>query len=83
MGCCSPCCCTYCNILCPHLQQHDAAGSLPMPSCAVQGLNVGGGGGHTREVCLRLREAGREAEFLPYESILGTMLHELTHNIVG
>jgi hypothetical protein len=49
----------------------------------VQGLNVGGGWGGTLEIRLRLRAAGRVGEFLPYESVLGTMLHELAHNIVG
>jgi hypothetical protein len=49
----------------------------------VQGLNVGGGGGGTLEIRVRLRAAGRVSDFLPYESVLGTMLHELAHNIVG
>ena len=40
-----------------------------------QGLNVGGGGGATREIKIRLRRAGDEASFLHYESVLGTMLH--------
>ena len=49
----------------------------------LQGLNVGGGGGSTSEIRLRLRRASREADLMPFESVLGTMLHELTHNHVG
>jgi len=40
------------------------------------GLNVGGGGGGTREIRLRLRPAGCQDEFLPYDTVLSTMLHE-------
>jgi len=40
------------------------------------GLNVNQGG----EVCIRLRPSNDENSFLPYESLLGTMLHELCHN---
>lgn len=40
------------------------------------GLNVGGGGGGTQEIRLRLRPAGCQDQFLPYECLLGTMLHE-------
>lgn len=47
------------------------------------GLNVGGGGGSTSEICIRLRPASSKSAFLPYESILGTMLHEMAHNIHG
>lgn len=47
------------------------------------GINVGGGGGNTQEICVRLRPASRPNTFLHYESILGTMLHELSHNIHG
>jgi hypothetical protein len=47
------------------------------------GLNVGGGGGHTREVKVRLRPARDPESFLPYESVLHTMLHELVHNVRG
>jgi hypothetical protein len=32
---------------------------------------------------LRLRHAGDETQFLPFEQILDTMLHELTHNVHG
>jgi hypothetical protein len=31
----------------------------------------------------RLRRAGEPGAFLPYESILGTLLHELAHNTRG
>eukprot|EP00198_Chlamydomonas_reinhardtii_P010778 XP_001700115.1 predicted protein [Chlamydomonas reinhardtii] len=47
------------------------------------GLNVGGGGGRTREVKVRLRPARDPDSFLPYESVLHTMLHELVHNVRG
>jgi hypothetical protein len=36
---------------------------------------VGGG----VEVKLRLRRAGRDYDFIPYEEVLDTMLHELCH----
>ena len=42
---------------------------------------MGGGGGGTREIKVRLRPARDPSSFYPYESLLGTMLHELTHNI--
>lgn len=43
------------------------------------GLNIDGG----REVRIRLRHYGRDWDFYPYESVLGTLLHELTHNECG
>ncbi|XP_024375543.1 uncharacterized protein [Physcomitrium patens] len=43
------------------------------------GLNIDQG----REVRVRLRPYGRENEFFPYESVLGTLLHELVHNDCG
>nr|CAB3469841.1 unnamed protein product [Digitaria exilis] len=43
------------------------------------GLNVGAG----VEVKLRLRRAGRDHDFIPYEEVLDTMLHELSHNDRG
>ncbi|MCO5603236.1 hypothetical protein L7F22_057384 [Adiantum nelumboides] len=46
---------------------------------ALLGLNIGGG----QEIRIRLRKPGRESEFLPYESLVGTILHELTHNEHG
>jgi hypothetical protein len=45
-------------------------------------MNYGGGGGSCREIMIRLRSA-RGGAFLPYEMLLGTMLHELSHNIRG
>ncbi|KAL5199938.1 hypothetical protein ABZP36_021141 [Zizania latifolia] len=39
------------------------------------GLNVGGG----VEVKLRLRRAGQDYDFIPYEEVLDTMLHEFCH----
>eukprot|EP00200_Dunaliella_tertiolecta_P012333 CAMPEP_0202389862 /NCGR_PEP_ID=MMETSP1127-20130417/85378_1 /ASSEMBLY_ACC=CAM_ASM_000462 /TAXON_ID=3047 /ORGANISM="Dunaliella tertiolecta, Strain CCMP1320" /LENGTH=370 /DNA_ID=CAMNT_0048991785 /DNA_START=94 /DNA_END=1203 /DNA_ORIENTATION=- len=47
------------------------------------GLNVGGGGGQTKEIKIRLRSAYSKLSFLRYESVLGTMLHELVHNVRG
>eukprot|EP01018_Ginkgo_biloba_P002203 Gb_36327 [translate_table: standard] len=46
---------------------------------SLLGLNVGGGA----EIKIRLRRPNRESEFFPYEDLLGTMLHELTHNEHG
>jgi len=43
------------------------------------GLNVGGG----VEVKLWLRRASRDHDFIPYEEVLNTMLHELCHNQRG
>ena len=45
----------------------------------VQGLNINRGA----EVKLRLREFDSTDKFLPYEAIVGTMLHELCHNDIG
>ncbi|CAI5495728.1 unnamed protein product [Closterium sp. Naga37s-1] len=39
------------------------------------GLNINRG----REIRVRLRPAGKPDSFFPYEHVLGTMLHELTH----
>ena len=46
---------------------------------AMQGLNIDGG----REIKIRLIEFGSKDQYLPYEAIIGTMLHELCHNEVG
>lgn len=43
------------------------------------GLNVGGGS----EVKLRLRWQDRDLEFLPYDQVVDTMLHELCHNEIA
>jgi len=43
------------------------------------GLNVGKG----IEVKLRLRRDGSDLDFIPYEEVLDTMLHELCHNERG
>ena len=48
-----------------------------------QGLNIGGGGGATHEIKLRLRPASHSDAFIPYHSLIHTMLHELTHNHIG
>lgn len=47
-----------------------------------QGLNIGGGGGTTKEIKLRVCKPGSEA-FIDYDFIVGTMLHELCHNVHG
>ena len=43
------------------------------------GLNVGKG----IEVKLRLRRDGSDLDFIPYEEVLDTMLHELCHSERG
>ncbi|CAI4051952.1 hypothetical protein N7582_005327 [Saccharomyces uvarum] len=43
------------------------------------GMNVNRG----LKIMLRLRCPTDESQFLPMESIMGTMLHELTHNLFG
>ncbi|KAG5363046.1 DNA-dependent metalloprotease WSS1 [Yarrowia sp. B02] len=43
------------------------------------GLNVN----HGQKVCLRLRQHYDDKMFLPFESIMGTLLHELCHNKYG
>jgi len=43
------------------------------------GINVNSG----QRISLRLRKTHNPKEFLPFESILGTMLHELCHNTYG
>lgn len=55
-------------------------------NASLLGININGGGGRTAEIRLRLRHASggaASAHFLSYESVLGTMLHELTHNVHG
>ncbi|KAJ2598670.1 hypothetical protein GGF39_002558 [Coemansia sp. RSA 1721] len=43
------------------------------------GLNVN----HGQEIRIRLRPAFNDQQFLVYEDLLGTMLHELVHNVRG
>ncbi|KAL4979420.1 WLM domain-containing protein [Aspergillus desertorum] len=43
------------------------------------GLNVNGG----EKICLRLRYAGDQNQFLPLEQVVDTMLHELCHIVHG
>lgn len=43
------------------------------------GLNINRG----QKICLRLRYAGDDTQFLPIENVVDTMLHELAHNVVG
>jgi hypothetical protein len=43
---------------------------------SLLGLNVNAGS----SIMIRLREARDMKVFLPWQSILGTMIHELTHN---
>ena len=46
------------------------------PNPALLGLNVNAG----EEIRIRLRPAHNEHAFLPFDDLLGTMLHELVHN---
>jgi hypothetical protein len=46
---------------------------------SLLGLNVNRG----HKIYLRLRPHGNDTWFLPMESLMGTMLHELTHNVFG
>ncbi|RUS19783.1 WLM domain-containing protein [Endogone sp. FLAS-F59071] len=46
---------------------------------SLLGLNVSYG----YKICIRLRPHYDANQFLPYESLLGTMLHELTHIVRG
>lgn len=43
------------------------------------GLNIDGG----REIRVRLRYPGDENQFLPFEEVVDTMLHELSHIVYG
>lgn len=43
------------------------------------GLNVN----HGQKICIRLRPASNDKIFFPLTELLGTMLHELSHNIHG
>lgn len=43
------------------------------------GLNVN----HGQKIYLRLRPHGNDFWFLPMEDLMGTMIHELTHNLIG
>jgi len=43
------------------------------------GLNINRG----QKICLRLRYAGDANQFLPIEQVVDTMLHELSHNVIG
>lgn len=43
------------------------------------GLNTNRG----QIIHLRLRHAGDPSQFLPFESVVDTMLHELCHNVIG
>lgn len=49
------------------------------PENNLLGLNINRG----QKICLRLRHAGDETQFLPIESVVDTMLHELAHNVHG
>ncbi|KAF5205130.1 Dna-dependent metalloprotease wss1-like [Thalictrum thalictroides] len=44
---------------------------------ALLGVNVG----HGIQVKLRLRKHNRDLDFIPYNQVLDTMLHELCHNV--
>ena len=43
------------------------------------GLNMNRG----QEVSVRLRDANNKARFLPFEAVMGTMLHEMAHCAIG
>lgn len=38
---------------------------------------------HGEKICLRLRHAGDDRQFLPLEVVVDTMLHELVHIVIG
>lgn len=63
-----------------HVDTHSKQAKL---CCIRQGLNINGGGGRTSEIKIRLRPHNSEGSFFPYEHLLGTMLHELVHNVQG
>ncbi|KAK9084634.1 hypothetical protein Sjap_025045 [Stephania japonica] len=67
----------------PIMQKHKWRVKLLSEFCpnnpSLLGLNVGGG----VEVKLRLRRPNRDWDFLPYDQVLDTMLHELCHNVHG
>lgn len=46
---------------------------------AFAGLNVNRGS----KICVRLRYPGDKTQFMPFESVLDTFLHELSHNVHG
>ena len=48
-----------------------------------QGINIGGGGGGTHEISLRLRPASDSKSFIPYHDLIHRILHELTHNHIS
>jgi len=54
----------------------------PKNACLL-GLNVGGGGGRTQVIKIRVRQPGRKNDLFPYTHTLGTLLHELVHNVIG
>lgn len=47
------------------------------------GLNVNGRRGTTDEIRIRLRPAHAPSAFLDFHAVLGTLLHELVHNVRG
>eukprot|EP00039_Didymoeca_costata_P029679 m.25869 g.25869 ORF g.25869 m.25869 type:complete len:390 (+) comp7744_c0_seq2:102-1271(+) len=46
---------------------------------SLLGLNVNRG----QKICVRIRDPNNESSFLPYNEVLGTLLHELAHMQVG
>ena len=52
-----------------------ASTERPVKWAMLQGLNINGGGGACGEIKLRLREGRDAATLLPYDCVLGTMLH--------
>ncbi len=61
------------------IPSYDSISSVAHMHVVMQGLNIDGG----REIKIRLIQFGSKDQYLPYEAIIGTMLHELCHNEFG
>ena len=53
----------------------DMTGWIALHPSAPQGLNIGGGGGSTQEIKIRLRHHEDATHFLEWHNVMGTMLH--------
>ena len=52
----------------------------------IQGINAGGGGGRSSAIRIRLRPSAgssRRSNFLPFDDLVQTLLHELVHCVIG
>lgn len=49
------------------------------PNHGILGMNVNKG----QTILIRLRQSGSKSNFFPYEHLLGTLCHELAHNVHG